>query len=130
MTPAFQKGINIASWFHASIQAYLLLTELCFFFGPWPWIFYDTAQMTLFLGGVHLAIFVGYRLAHARSTRLMNTGVSFAHKVSNENLVKWIVVIALLLAFPTSLSRTGSLIPNITGGVQDLGSAYNDNFLL
>lgn len=126
--PAFQKGLNIARWFHASIQTYLLLTELCFFFGPWPWIFYDTTRMTIFLAGVHFAIFIGYQLSRRHLTRLMNEGVSFTHKISNETLVKWVVVTALLLALPTSLSRTGSLIPNIAGGIQDLGSAYNDNF--
>lgn len=128
MTPAFQKGLSIARWFHVSIQSYLLLTELCFFFGPWPWIFYDTTRMTIFLGGVHLAIFIGYHLARGRLKRMMREGVSFAHKIPNGTFVKWVVVTALLLALPTSLSRTGSLIPNIAGGIQDLGSAYNDNY--
>ena len=128
MTPAFQRGLSIAGWLHALIQAYLLMTELCFFFGPWPWIFYDTARVTGFLAGVHLAIFIGYRLARGRLTRLMREGASFAHAIPNGASVKWIVVTALVLALPTSLSRTGSLIPNIAGGIQDLGSAYNDNF--
>jgi hypothetical protein len=120
--------MDLAGWLHLSIQGYLLLTELCFFFGPWPWIFYDTGRITLFLGGVHLAIFVSYRIARTRLRRMARAGVAFTHTIPNATLIKWVVVTALVLALPTSLSRTGSLVPNVAQGVSDLGSAYNDNF--
>ena len=128
MTANFRRGLSLATWLHSSIQGYLLLTELFFFFGPWPWIFYNIDRIALFLGSVHFSIFVGYRLASIRLRRMADTSVSFAHTIPNDTFIKWVVVTGLVLALPTSLSRTGSLIPNIAAGFHDLGSAYNENF--
>lgn len=113
---------------HAFIQAYLLLTEILFFVGPWQWEIPDLTSLLLFLGCIHVAIAVGYLAAKYRIGRQTKCNAVYWHDFSNVTWIKTIILFGLALAIPTSLSRTGSPIPNVLGGLSDLGSAYNENY--
>lgn len=100
------------------IQAYLLFTVLVFALGPWewkvasPWTFYG------YLASAHTALILGYLLG------IRGRGVVYRGRFSPQRLVLASVTVALVLAMPTSQFRTGNLIPDVLGGIQDPGAAY------
>lgn len=100
------------------LLTYLNLTVFLFAFGPWPWPVQDAAKLYIFLAFAHLALLLGYLSAAFNRPR----GYYGKWKVG------WLVAASLaanlLLLIPTSLSRTGSAIPNVLAGVTTPGAAY------
>lgn len=107
-----------------AIQVYLLTTVLVFAFGPWEWIVSSPWTLYGYLASAHTALFVGYFMS------VRGKGSGYCGRFSPQKLVWFSVVIALLLAFPTSYYRTGNLIPNIWAGIRDPGAAYDRSGIL
>ena len=114
-------------WFFPMLvfQGYLTLTQALFFFGPWDWAVSNQFLLVSYLTAAQIFILIGYILGW----RFVK-----ACKVSQVDLKKDLkyfdscLLISLLLIVPTSLSRTGSILPNIFAGLSNGGLAYNENF--
>ena len=110
-------------------QVYLGLTILLYVFGPWPW---GTANQNSVVGYLILAqVFIafGYYLSWMKVRRVSLGGepISQFHKP----VVAFINVALLVnyaLFIPSSLSRTGALVPDVFFGLTNPGLAYNLNF--
>jgi hypothetical protein len=133
--PASSKGqggasnaIGVVHRAHIGIQIYLLITELLFFFGPWDWTVPAPYSLLLFLIAVHISIFIAYFVATKKTERNLRSGVYFWHDIDSIKFLKVAIVVGLILAIPTSLSRSGAIFPNVIGGLDNLGAAYNENF--
>lgn len=112
-------------------EFYLGLTILLFFFGPWPWnvdspVFLATYLVAaqVFVGSGYLMAWRRIRLTHdasvcAGKTQKIDVGIVF---------LKRALVITFVLLIPTSLSRTGNILPDIVTGLLDPGMVYNQNF--
>lgn len=110
-------------------QGYLTLTVALFFWGPWPWDVDQPGLLFAYLMAAQVAIAVGYLAAGpqvaaqnitvAARTRNLESGAKFLQRAT---------LITLILFIPTSLSRTGSFLPDIVAGIRDSGAAYNENF--
>lgn len=108
-------------------QSYLLVILLLFIFGPWPWKNDQTTNVIYYLLSSQLAICLGYI-----------AGVSFDKKFSMRykkfdvlrgiNFIKLAIFINFILFIPLSLSRTGSIFPDIFFGILHPGLAYLNNF--
>lgn len=121
---------KIPKLLHTFFQTYLFITVLAFFFGPWNWIVYDPFKLVAFLAASQAAIWAGYRLSRLWVSRM--TIADEALLLRNRTLAVRITAISTLLSLalllPTSLSRTGNLIPDIRLAWENAGQAYNDNF--
>lgn len=110
-------------------QIYLGITVLLFFYGPWPWEVEHPAKLWTFLMASQLAILAGYLLAWRTllSVPLPAQGINVGLQ-SGVGFLKLAIIVTLMMAIPSSLSRTGNWFPNIFHGVESTGSAYNENF--
>jgi hypothetical protein len=99
-------------------MAYLVGTVLLFAFGPWPWPVSNPVELYGFLAAVHLALVAGYLLGSRARPRAPR------RQYRVDRLVLIGSVASLLLLLPTSLSRTGRLIPDVVLGLKDPGRAY------
>jgi len=110
-------------------QLYLSLTVWLFFFGPWPWDVDNPMQLFGYLAAAQVAIAVGYLMSWRRLSRLRPSGVVRELDL-HEGIafLKFGLVVSALLALPSSLSRTGALLPDVLGGIANAGAAYNENF--
>jgi hypothetical protein len=104
--------------------AYLHLTVFLFAFGPWPYPMEDATSLWVFLGSVHLALLLGY-LSGA-----FGKPHGYAGPWGARGLVAWCAVVNLALLPPTSLFRTGSLLPDVLGGLTNPGDKYAESVLL
>jgi len=100
------------------VLVYLSLTVLLFAFGPWPWPVRDGTKLYLFLAGAHLALLLGYWSVVRRAPQ------DYSGRWAVRQLVFASLIANLVLLIPTSLSRSGSGIPDIITGLTDPGSAY------
>ena len=98
--------------------AYLNFTVFLFAYGPWDWPVQNGGKLYVFLSLAHLFLFLGYLSAAFNQPR------AYYGKWSIGRLMKFTLILNLLLLLPTSLSRSGSLIPNIGEGLNNLGAAY------
>jgi hypothetical protein len=110
-------------------QGYLGLTVWLFFYGPWPWTVDNPGTVFAFLAAAQVAVLVGY----AASRHQVQRAVRDASTLESEVLIgvrflKTSLVLSLLMAIPSSLSRTGTWWPDVTGGLFNAGLAYNENF--
>ncbi|WP_428825252.1 hypothetical protein ACLIKD_12100 [Azonexus sp. IMCC34842] len=110
-------------------QVYLGITILLYLFGPWPW---GTANQDFVVGYLMLAqVFIafGYFLSWRKVSRIGRDGASISH--FHKPVVTFLKV-ALLVNYaffiPSSLSRTGALVPDIIFGLTSPGLSYNLNF--
>lgn len=112
-------------------EFYLALTIILFFFGPWPWGEESPILLATYLVAAQVFIGAGYLLAWRR--------VRQAHEVDASEVIpqkvdagivylKRALFITFVLLIPTSLSRTGSVLPDIVAGLSDPGTVYNLNF--
>ena len=109
-------------------QVYLSITVWLFFYGPWPWSVDDPFQVFAYLMAAQLAIAIGYCLSW-RQVATGHIGESPRASVTRGvAFLKTSLLITVLLAIPTSLSRTGSAIPNVLEGLRNAGVVYNENF--
>jgi hypothetical protein len=110
-------------------QLYLSTTVLLFFFGPWPWNVDDPLLLATYLLAAQGFIAAGYLMAWRRVRWLHGTGQkAVRHVATGISYLRWALLISFVLLIPTSLSRTGSVLPNIFFGLSDVGFAYNQNF--
>lgn len=100
---------------------YLNITVFLFAYGPWSWPVEDGLKLYIFLTLAHLALLSGYLTAAFGKSR------KYHGTISIDQLLYLSLFINLFLLLPTSLSRSGSLIPNISSAVNDLGAAYMDS---
>jgi hypothetical protein len=99
--------------------AYLLFTIFVFLFGPWQYPVRNGLIFYLFLSLVHLSLVLGYLSAEFKSPN------GYSAKGSQIiRLIKYSILINLILIFPTIIFRTGQIIPDIKGALQNPGSAY------
>jgi hypothetical protein len=111
-------------------QAYLSLTVLLFFFGPWPWEVDSPLLLTGYLIGAQMAIACGYLLAwqSVRGAHRRNSPASTRHAMhEGRRFLRLSLVVTFVLLVPTSLSRTGSVLPNVIEGLSNVGAVYNEN---
>ena len=110
-------------------QVYLSITVWLFFYGPWPWDVDQPSLLFAYLAAAQICIAAGYLLAWRRVGALTVQPVRIeAETLDGIRFLKIALGISALLALPSSLSRTGSWIPDIAAGVGNTGLAYNDNF--
>ncbi len=111
-------------------QVYLGITVWLFFYGPWPWSIENGTQLFLFLAASQVAIAIGYAMSWRRVARppasapKPDEAADFQAAMRFLKKVMWITAI---LAIPSSLSRTGNVIPDVVAGLHDIGLAYNEN---
>jgi hypothetical protein len=104
--------------------AYLTFTVVLFAYGPWPWPVRDGTKLYGFLTLAHLALFLGYTSAAGQRP----SPFSAERKVGRLVLLSLLVNLALLV--PTSLVRTGRIIPDYAGALANPGLAYASARLL
>jgi hypothetical protein len=109
-------------------EFYLAATILLFFFGPWPWGVDAPVQLAAYLVTAQVFIGSGYLLAWRRIRCTYGTGVSAQQVGTGIAFLKRALFVTFVLLIPTSLSRTGEVLPNILAGLVDPGTAYNRNF--
>jgi hypothetical protein len=112
-------------------QLYLSATVFLFFYGPWDWPTSNPLHLFFYLISAQVFIGVGYLLAwrsvwsaHKRTV----TASNFSDGRAGINYLKIGLIVTFILLIPTSLSRTGEIIPNIVAGLADPGNVYNQNF--
>lgn len=113
----------------AFFQIYLAFTIVLYVIGPWPW---GGGNQILVVGYLLLAqvfIAVGYYLSWRKVRRIsvVKRRVSRFHKPV-VTFLKVALLINYALFIPSSLSRTGALIPDVLFGLMNPGLAYNINF--
>ena len=110
-------------------QLYLSLTVWLFFYGPWPWDVDNPLQLFAYLACAQAAIAAGYLLSWGRVTSVPSgRAVIRSEVLDGVAFLKAALFITALLALPSSLSRTGALLPDVLGGIGNAGLAYNENF--
>lgn len=106
-------------------QVYLNFTVVAFEFSPWPWPVDNKATLYLYLIAAHVALAIGYALATMKQWQFPVPKPGYVSGLFIASLA-----LSLLLALPTSLSRTGVPIPDVLGGLSDPGEAYGHAVLL
>lgn len=113
-----------------AIQAYLALVLILYIFGPWPWPSYNDGKLVTYLVVSQLLMAAGYlsawprvrqavaRIDESSRDRVLDGGLKFFQ------IAFWITFVMLV---PTSLSRTGSAIPDVLTGFAYTGAVYNAN---
>ncbi|OZA76461.1 MAG: hypothetical protein B7X71_08320 [Polynucleobacter sp. 39-46-10] len=113
-------------------QFYLAATVLLFFFGPWPWEVTSPWLLAGYLIAAQVCIGVGYLSAWSRiyySCSKSKESSEFSRNIEfGIKFLKCGLFVTYALLVPTSLSRTGSILPNILAGIGDPGAVYNQNF--
>lgn len=110
-------------------QAYLSLTVLLFFFGPWPWEVENPGTLTAFLIAAQVAVLIGYLASgrtlarHPMSPQSLTLG-----REQGVQFLRMAIAVTWVMAIPSSLSRTGNWYPDIFRGFDNAGLAYNENF--
>lgn len=110
-------------------EAYLALTIALFFWGPWPWEPASPALLFAYLAAAQVAIAVGYLLSWRSLERSAAAGDDPAAAQERAlSFLRTAVWIAWLMAIPSSLSRTGTMLPDVIEGIRNPGPVYNANF--
>lgn len=111
-------------------QVYLSATVALFFFGPWPWEVENPISLAAYLVTAQLCMGLGYLLAWPKVRPALDLDADKGRQVRiGVRFLKRAVLVSLVLLIPTSLSRTGSLLPDVYAGLQNAGEAYTENFL-
>lgn len=109
-------------------QCYLGLTVVLFFAGPWQW---DNPHPTLLVGyllGAQSIIAIGYSMSWSGVRDSVICPAEREEEIARTiGFLRRALVISLILLIPTSLSRTGAVLPNVLDGIRDTGGAYNRN---
>lgn len=114
----------------AFFQAYLGLTVILFFWGPWPWNLENKTTLIVFLMLAQLSIAVGYFVSwkfvkrDLAKIRRLDTALNYKRGI---RFLKYSIIFSVICLVPTSLSRTGGLYPNFLHGLTDTGAAYVQN---
>lgn len=109
-------------------QAYLGLTVLLFFVGPWPWGPDNPGALLAYLLAAQVAIAAGYLLSWSRVSALAESPPDAGWMDERAvGFIRLAVIATLVMLVPTSLSRTGHWFPNVVEGVLNAGAVYNEN---
>jgi hypothetical protein len=108
------------------VQVYLSLTVWLFFYGPWPWEVDNRGELFAFLVAAQVAIAAGYLLAWRRVRDVLAAPPSREGMDAGVRFLKLALLLTFAMAIPTSLSRTGSWIPNVAAGLANAGEVYAD----
>jgi len=111
-------------------QVYLTVVLLLFFWGPWPWDVQSPVRLGTYLVLAQVSIAVGY-LGAWTTTVTNDAQVRSDANGAQERAVHFLrlaVAVTLVLAVPTSLSRTGLAVPDVMAGIANAGAVYNANF--
>ncbi len=125
--PSSTSKMSKKKWFFPLImfQAYLSLTVVLYFYGPWPWPTSDPFRLGVFLLLSQIFIFVGYVGSYShfkkRNNNLIGSSVGNALNAQRLSMIVTGVFIA-----PTALSRSGSFIPDMISGILSSGQVYNE----
>ncbi|NPC55778.1 hypothetical protein [Caenimonas soli] len=124
-------GLTRRKWLLPLIffQLYLTVTVVLFFWGPWPWEPSQPTVLFAYLVLAQFAIAFGYLKAWKRVNAIPAS--TFDTAESDRRAVAFIklgAIVTFLLLVPTSLSRTGELLPGLLAGIADPGAVYNANF--
>jgi len=103
---------------------YLTFTVVFFAFGPFEYPVENPASLYLFLALAHLALFVGYWRVVFRQPQ------AYSGHLKINRLITWAALATVLLLFPTSQARTGSLMPDVAYGIANPGEAYAQTYSL
>lgn len=96
---------------------YLMFTIIIFEFGPWPWPVENKLILYVFLLFNNFILLLFYYIGiNIKTYSRPNLSFTTWYKIS--------LIVSLLLLIPTSYSRTGMFIPDITTLFSDLGSVY------
>lgn len=110
-------------------EVYLAGTVLLFFFGPWPWDVDQPLLLASYLIAAQGFIAAGYLMAWRHIRNLHCTGdTPEQHIATGTAYLRRALLISIVLLIPSSLSRTGSVLPDVLAGLRDAGAAYNQNF--
>lgn len=105
-------------------ETYLTVVALLFFFGPWPWIVPNPAEIAIYLAAANVVVFLGYVASRPALGRV-------AQETEEERIRKgifWLRVstaASVALTVPTSLARTGDFFPNVLASLSNLGAVYS-----
>jgi len=102
----------------AFFMIYLTSTVIFFAVGPFKYPVENSGSLYIFLALAHIALFAGYWRAAFGQPK------GYFGKWKVPQLLFWSAAASLLLLLPTSLVRTGSVIPNVVSGLSDPGAAY------
>ena len=109
------------------LQLYLAISLLLYFQGPWPWPTINSNRLILFLVLSQIFIAAGYLSGfyHLKGlNRFSYDSGRLVHKLFKS--YKFSMVITALFIIPTSLSRSGLVIPDLITGIFSTGKSYND----
>jgi hypothetical protein len=98
--------------------AFLTGTVLLFAYGPWPWPVREGGWLYGFLAAAHLALALGYVSAAFGQPR------GYGLRLAPRRFLPLSLVVNLLLFAPTTLARTGVLVPDVARGLANPGAAY------
>lgn len=104
-------------------QLYLTAVGFLFFFGPWPWMIEHPGEIAAFLIAAQAFILCGY-LVSALVARRIPLEADDERDSKGLFWLKVSTVVSLALAVPTSLARTGHLLPDVFGGITNPGGVY------
>jgi len=105
-------------------QAYLGLSVLLFFFGPWPWPVQEPDRLLVFLLASQACFLVGYLAAAC----VPSPEGAVLDEAKVRRFFDSCLAVSLALAVPTSLARAGSAVPDVLFGLRDPGQAYVENY--
>ncbi len=110
-------------------QVYLGVTVVLYVFGPWPWRTDNQVSVVGYLILAQAFIAFGYYLSwrKVRKTSLIREHISQFNKPVIA-FIKVALLVNYALFIPSSLSRTGALVPDVLFGLTNPGLAYNLNF--
>ncbi|NYH98066.1 hypothetical protein [Cupriavidus plantarum] len=109
-------------------QCYLGLTVVLFFFGPWPWEDPHPLLLVSYLLSAQAVIAVGYGMSWTSVRNSMLTPAQREAEIERTiGFLRRALLVTLILLIPTSLSRTGAVLPDVLEGLRDTGGAYNRN---
>jgi hypothetical protein len=116
------RVVKLTMWLRfvpiAFFVSYLTFTVLFFAFGPFDFPVENPVALYSFLAAAHIALLAGYWRAARSQPR------GYAAPWEYGRMLLWGAALSLLLLLPTSLARTGSLIPDVAYGIDNPGEAY------
>jgi hypothetical protein len=123
---------NKKNWLYPIIffEIYLSISLILFIFGPWPWPISDKTNLILYLIFSQFIIFIGYIKGWSSTKKLYANSTIEEKNCEIKNgilLLKISLFVSAFLLIPTSLSRTGNILPNIIDGITNPGLVYNNN---
>lgn len=114
-------------WLPAVVSVgWQLATLFMFMSGIWTYPLGDPWPVFWFVCGTQVCFVLGYALSMREG---LESSQWSAPRGSPSRFVWWSAAVTLLLFIPTSIVRTGRLLPNVVAGIRQPGLAYAASFL-